>query len=158
MLKKTTPYAVSILIALGVGGLSALITGGGTDLYNTIVTPPLSPAPILFPIVWSILYILMGIGSAVIWKKCGENVEDFRCALRIYALQLVVNFLWSVIFFNLRTFMFAFIWLVMLWILICMMIFEFAKISRAAAYMQIPYLLWVAFAGYLNLMIYFLNR
>lgn len=152
MLKKLKPYLISIGIALGVGALSAFLTMGDMDVYENIVRPSLSPPSWLFPVVWSVLFILMGISSAIIYKK-----GDSGGALFVYGLQLVVNFLWSIIFFNLQTYLFAFIWLILLWVLIIIMIVKFYKISPLAAYLQIPYLLWVTFAGYLTYMIYYLN-
>ncbi len=155
MWKKTKPYIISIILALLVGALSAFFSGGTMDSYENLVKPNLSPPGYIFPIVWTILFILMGISSAIIYKKGGNNSEQ---ALRIYILQLIVIFFWTIIFFRFNLYLFAFIWLVFLWILIILMIKEFKKISPFAAYLQIPYLLWVTFAGDLNLSIYLLNR
>jgi len=127
------------------------------DIYKSIVQPPLAPPAILFPIVWSILYIVMGIGSALIYNSAADE-KDKTQALFVYALQLAVNFFWSILFFNVRAFLFSFIWLLLLWVLIIIMIVRFSKVNKVAAYLQIPYLLWVTFAGYLNLAIYILNR
>ena len=158
MWKKIKPYVISVAIALGVGALSALFTRGNMDIYDRIQTPPLAPPGILFPIVWSILYTLMGISSAIIYiKGRDENIPVYE-ALRIYAIQLAVNFFWSIIFFNLEAFLFAFLWLLLLWVLIIIMIVKFYKIDKTAAYLQIPYLLWVTFAAYLNFAIFLLNR
>lgn len=158
MWKKIKPYVISVAIALGVGALSALFTRGNMDIYDRIQTPPLAPPGILFPIVWSILYTLMGISSAIIYiKGRDENIPVYE-ALRIYAIQLVVNFFWSIIFFNLEAFLFAFLWLLLLWVLIIIMIVKFYKIDKTAAYLQIPYLLWVTFAAYLNFAIFLLSR
>lgn len=156
MWKKVKPYVISIAIALGVGGLSAFLTRKSMDVYMTIKQPLLAPPPIWFPIVWSILFVLMGVGSALVYKK--EKSTKSGEALRIYSFQLIVNFFWSIIFFNLRAYFFAFVWLVLLWCLVVWMILKFKKISFAAAYLQIPYLVWITFAGYLNLMIFILNR
>lgn len=159
MWKKIKPYVISIAIALAVGGLSAWLTKDGMDLYNqTVIQPPLSPPMILFPIVWTILFILMGVGSAIVFVKRHTDKEAARSALFVYGLQLVVNFLWSIIFFNMQSYLFAFVWLLLLWALIIIMIIKFREISPLAAYLQIPYLLWVTFAGYLTIMVYFLNR
>lgn len=157
MWKKIKPYVVSIAIALGVGGLSALFTRNNMDIYERIQTPPLAPPGILFPIVWTVLYVLMGISSAIIYTK-GKNEGVFVYdALKIYGIQLGVNFFWSILFFNVEAFLFAFLWIVLLWVLIIKMIKSFYKIEEIAAYLQIPYLIWVTFAAYLNLAIYFLN-
>ena len=157
MWKKIKPYVISILIALCVGGLSAFLTRNSMETYKNLNQPPLAPPMILFPIVWSILFILMGISSAIVYVNRGVNKDEARSGLIIYGLQLIVNFFWSLIFFNMQAYLFAFIWLLLLLLLIVMMILQFRKISPIAAYLQIPYLLWVIFAGYLNLMIYLLN-
>ena len=158
MWKKFKPYVISVAIALGVGALSALFTRGNMDIYDRIQTPPLTPPGILFPIVWSILYTLMGISSAIIYTKGKDENIPVYDALRIYAIQLVVNFFWSIIFFNLEAFLFAFLWILLLWVLIIVMIKKFYEIDKTAAYLQIPYLLWVTFAAYLNFAIFLLNR
>lgn len=157
MWKKIKPYIISVAIALGVGALSALFTRNNMDIYDRIRTPPLAPPGILFPIVWTVLYTLMGISSAIIYTKGKEEDIPVYAALKIYGIQLAVNFFWSIIFFNAQAFFFAFLWIVLLWILIIKMIKEFGKISALAAYLQIPYLLWVTFAAYLNFAIFLLN-
>lgn len=155
---KLKSYIISILIALGVGGLSALLTMGSMGLYSTIKVPPLAPPPILFPIVWTILYILMGISAAMIYNTEAAPLPQRKSALYTYALSLVFNFFWSIIFFNLRLFLVAFIWLLILLFLIIRTIMKYYKINPIAAYLQIPYLLWVSFAGYLNFYIWLLNN
>ena len=159
MSKKTKTYVISILTALAVGGLSALLTKGNMNIYSDIVTPPLTPPSMLFPIVWSVLYILMGISAAMIFlfnkKEYKNKIND---ALYVYAAQLLFNFFWSIWFFNVRAFLFSFIWLIAMWVLIIIMIVKFSKINKCAAYLQIPYLIWTTFAAYLNLAIYILNR
>jgi len=157
MWKKIKPYVISIAIALAVGGLSALITGDNMNVYDTLNTPPLSPPSFIFGIVWPILYVLMGISAAMVYTAKGVSMTQKSSALKIYAIQLAVNFFWSIIFFNLRAFLFAFIWLILLWALILAMIIKFRAIRPWAGYLQIPYILWVSFALYLNLMIYILN-
>ncbi|MBQ6931536.1 MAG: tryptophan-rich sensory protein [Clostridia bacterium] len=155
MLKKTLTYAVSIAVALGVGSLSALLTSGSMDIYSSLETPPLSPPSIAFPIVWTVLFTLMGISAARVFIA---NEYKWNNALTVYAVQLAVNFLWSIIFFNIRALLIAFLWLILLLVLIIIMIKGFYKYDKIAAYLQIPYLLWVTFAGYLNFGIYLLNR
>lgn len=152
---KWKPLIICLLIPLAVGGLSALLTMGSMEVYGNLNQPPLSPPGFLFPIVWTILFILMGISSYLIFVSDDRNKTK---ALIIYAVQLVFNFVWSLIFFNMQSYLFAFIWLVILWALIIVMIVSFWKISKPAALLQIPYLLWVTFAGYLNLGVYLLNR
>ncbi|MCH5212039.1 MAG: tryptophan-rich sensory protein [Oscillospiraceae bacterium] len=158
MWNKIKPYVISILIPLAVGGLSAWLIRDGMAQYIEMEKPPISPPAILFPIVWTILFILMGIGSALIYVNRDKNKETAEGALRIYGIQLAVNFFWSIIFFNMQAYLFAFIWLVLLWVLILIMILEFRKISHAAAWLQLPYLLWVTFAGYLTFAVWLMNR
>ena len=153
MWAKIKPYVISILIPLGMGIFSSLFTRGNMDIYSTINVPPLAPPSILFPIVWTILYILMGVSSGMIYTSGQKSGR----ALTIYGISLFVNFLWSIIFFNLKAFLFAFIWLVLLIFLVAFTIVEYLKINKVAAYLQIPYLLWVAFAGYLSFGIFLLN-
>lgn len=158
MFQKAKPYVLSILLALGVGGLSALLTGQNQDLYSEIVTPPLAPPGWLFPVVWTVLYILMGISAAIIYTNNTDSSET-RCeALFPYAVSLLVNFFWSILFFNMRVFLFSFIWLLLLLFLIVLTIVRYYKIKPLAAYLQIPYAVWVTFAGYLNLAIWILNK
>lgn len=152
---KWKPLIISLLIPLAVGGLSALLTMQSMEIYGNLNQPPLSPPGFLFPIVWAVLFILMGISSYLIYVSDNQNKKR---ALTIYAVQLFFNFVWSLIFFNMQAYLFAFIWLVILWLLIIAMIVSFWKISKPAALLQIPYLLWVTFAGYLNLEIFLLNR
>lgn len=157
MWSKLKPYIISISIALGTGALAAFLTRNNMNIYDSINKPPLAPAPIIFPIVWSILYTLMGISSALIWQQKESKYELATDAIFAYAIQLFLNFTWSLIFFNLQNYLFAFIWIVILWIVIFIMIIRFYKVSPLAAYLQIPYLIWVTFAGYLSLMIYLIN-
>ena len=150
-------YALWILFAEAVGGLSGWLTREGTKLYQATVTqPPLSPPPLVFPIVWGILFALMGIGAARIYLA-PPSLGRTR-ALRIFILQLLFNFFWSIIFFNLQAFGFALLWLAALWGLLLWMILSFARVEKTAALLQIPYLLWVTFALYLNAGVWVLNR
>lgn len=158
MCKKIKPYVISIIIALAIGGFSALLTKDNMNLYDYIIKPPLSPPMIVFPIVWSILFILMGIGSAMIFQDREKDRGAAYSALWMYGIQLVVNFFWSIIFFNMKAYLFAFVWILLLWVLIIIMITRFYKVNKTAAYLQIPYILWVTFAAYLTFMVYFLNR
>ncbi len=152
-MKIKNPYLFFILTALFVGGFSAIITMNNMDIYGSILTPPLSPPGFLFPVVWTILYILMGVSAALVYTSDGK----WNTALTVWCIQLGFNFLWSILFFNLKAFLFSFIWLVALLALIVTMIIMFNKYSKPASYLQIPYLLWVVFAGYLNFSIYLLN-
>ena len=154
---KWKTYTFWILLTGAAGLVAGLLTREGTQIYGeTIVKPPLSPPAILFPIVWTILYALMGIGAA---RIALSPPSDARAnSLRIYLAQLFFNFGWSIIFFDFQAFGAAFIWLVMLWGLILWMILSYAKVDRTAALLQIPYLLWVTFAGYLNFGVWTLNK
>lgn len=148
--------AICIAIPLIVGAVSALLTRNSMEMFAYLNKPPLSPPGWLFSVVWTILYVLMGISSYLVLTS-GVEKEQIEGALKIYDYQLVVNFLWSTIFFNLGWYLFAFIWLVLLWILVFIMIRKFADISKTAAYLNIPYLVWLTFAGYLNFAIWVLN-
>lgn len=158
MWKKIKPYIISIAIALAVGGLAAFLTRNDMDIYKEIVLPPLAPPTILFPIVWTVLYVLMGISSAMIYLRKDDAPNAVRDALSVYGINLVLNFMWSIIFFKFRVFLFAFIWLLALLAVIIKMILDFRKIKPIAGYLQIPYAVWVTFAGYLNFAIWWLNR
>ena len=156
-LTKYKTYIISSLIALSVGLLSALLTLENMNL-SAIRQPPLSPPAVLFPLIWSVLYILMGISSARIFEKKSSFPEKSRSALSTYASSLVVNFAWSIIFFNFGAFFIAFIWILLLEFLILKTVKEYAELDKKAALLQIPYALWVAFAAYLTLAISILNK
>lgn len=152
-MSKIKIYAKSILIPVIIGGVIGLIISRSID-YNTLQKPPLSPTSILFPIVWTILYVLMGISYGILdSKSLIEPKINF-----IYYLQLFVNATWSLIFFTLKWRLFAFIWIIILDILVIIMILEFFKKNKTAGLLQIPYLLWIIFASYLNLGVYLLNK
>lgn len=142
-----------LVIPLAVGSLSALLTQNSMAAFNTINKPALTPPGWLFPVVWTILYILMGIASYLVLTSEKPN----EAALTVYGIQLIFNFFWSIIFFNLELYLFAFIWLVVLWLLILKTTILFYQISKLAGILMLPYLLWVTFAGYLNFSIYLLN-
>lgn len=142
-----------IVIPLAVGSLSALLTQNSMEAFDFMNKPALSPPGWLFPVVWTILYILMGIASYLVLTS--EKPND--AALTVYGIQLIFNFFWSIFFFNLGLCLFAFIWLVLLWLLILKTCTLFFQISKPAGYLMLPYLLWVTFAGYLNLSICLLN-
>lgn len=142
-----------IAIPLAVGSLASLLTRNNMAVFESINKPALSPPGWLFPVVWTILYVLMGIASYLV--LISRKLND--AALAAYAVQLAVNFFWSIIFFNLKLYLFAFIWLVLLWLLILKTIILFHQISKPAGYLLLPYILWVTFAGYLNLLIFLLN-
>lgn len=158
MKKQTRIYIISVAISLGVGIVSALLTRGNMNIYEEVSTPPLSPPSFLFPVVWTVLFVLMGISAAMVLTTGTSPLVKRKNALSVYGMSLFFNFFWSIIFFNLRAFLFAFVWLIVLLALIILTIVKYFKINRTAAYLQIPYALWVTFAGYLNLGIFILNR
>jgi len=147
---------ISLVIPLAVGGLSALISGGMGD-YAQLRQPLLAPPGWLFPVAWTILYLLMGYSAYRVWVS-DAPAEDKRRAFILYAAQLFVNFLWSPVFFGLQWRLVAFILLLILWVLIYLTIRAFSAVDELAGDLLLPYILWVTFAGYLNLSLYFLNR
>lgn len=144
---------VCLLIPLAVGGLSALLTRNSMESFEMLTKPPLSPPGWLFPVVWTILYLLMGLASYLVLT----SGKPGALGILAYSAQLFFNFFWSLFFFNREMYLFSFIWLVILWLLILATTILFYRNTKAAGYLMIPYLLWVAFAGYLNLGIYLLN-
>ncbi len=148
--------AICIAIPLAVGGISALISRNAMETFKGLNQPPLSPPAWLFPVVWTILYLLMGISLyLVLTSRSGNTV--IGQSVTLFGLQLFFNFFWSIFFFNLELYFFSFGWLIVLWALIFAMIVSFYRASKAAAFINIPYLVWVAFAGYLNIGIAILN-
>lgn len=139
-----------------VAGIIGSLLGGDMSFFSKLNKPILSPPAILFPIVWTILYILMGISSYMICQNKTDKKFKKRACF-IYILQLLVNSLWTLFFFRLRWYLFALIWLIFLIVLVIIMIVKFYKIKPLAAYLQIPYILWLLFASYLNYYIYYLN-
>lgn len=152
MNKKTFKSLFYIFFPLIIGGIIGILINSNID-YNNLIKPPLSPPSILFPIVWSILYLLMGISYFILKKKNNDNI----IISFVYYTQLFVNFLWSIIFFNLEWRLFSIIWIIILDILVITMIYLFSKKDKLAAYLNIPYLIWILFATYLTIGIYILN-
>ncbi len=146
---------INIAFPLGVGALSALISMGSMENFASLNQPPLSPPGWLFPVVWSILYVLMGISSYLITES-GKPARS-KTALTVYGVQLFFNFMWSIIFFNFDMYLFAFIWLIALLVFVILNTVLFYRIDRRAGLLFIPYILWVIFAGYLNFGIFLLN-
>ena len=147
---------ICVLIPLLIGGLSALFTVGSMQDFAALRKPPLSPPGWLFPIVWSVLYILMGVASYIVVES-GGKAEDKKRAFKTYFLQLGFNFFWSIIFFSFNAYEIAFAWLVALLALIVITTVDFYRIDKRAGILMTPYILWVLFAGYLNLAIAYLN-
>ena len=157
-MKKTLwTYGFWIALSEAVGAISAWISSSGMDAYmDAIIRPSLAPPGWVFAVVWPILYALMGIGAARIWLA--EPSKERSRALNLFVAQLVVNFFWSPIFFNAGAYGFALIWLALLWVLVALMTVRFFKVDALAGLLQIPYLLWLTFAAYLNWGIWQLNR
>ena len=162
MWNKIKPYLPSYIVAIAktltVGIAAAALTRNSMDIYDKVNVPPLAPPALAFPIVWSILYVLMGVSSAGIYNTRELNPEAARQGLGYYAASLVFNFSWSIIFFALSAALPAFICLIILFYLIVRTIIEYFKVMPWCAYLQIPYAVWVAFAGYLNAGIWLLNQ
>ncbi len=139
------------------GALSAIFTNNSMDKYKNYNRPILSPPGWLFPIVWSILFVLMAISAYIVYTSNATKKEKTD-ALFLYFLQLVINFFWTIIFFSFDQLLLGFLWIILLWIVVIFMMVSFFKIKPIAAYLQIPYILWLSFAAYLNLGIYVLNK
>lgn len=153
--KKTIwTYVISIAIALAVGGISAAVNAGKFN-DPTLVQPPLSPPQWVFPIVWTILFTLMGNSAAKVYLSDAPGKSD---ALFIHGVQLVVNFLWTVFYFSFEALLLSFFWLLFLLLLVILMAIRFERIHPGAGKLQIPYILWLCFAAYLNFGTWLLNR
>lgn len=146
--------AINIAITLAVGGISALVTGGGFRDYSGVVKPAFSPPSWIFPVVWTLLYIVMGISACLVWER---DESEKRSPFAVYAVQLFMNFMWPIFFFSFKAYLFSFVWLLLLWAFVLIMIISFYKVSRTAGLLQLPYLLWLTFAAYLNLGVFLLN-
>ncbi|MBQ7549844.1 MAG: tryptophan-rich sensory protein [Clostridia bacterium] len=147
---------VSAAVPLAAGGISSLITADGFREYAAVTKPPLSPPAWLFPVVWTVLYILMGVSAYLIYNG-GKIPEKSKKPLTVYAIQLAMNFMWPIFFFSLDAYLFSFIWLLAMWVLVLVMTVMFYRVNRLAGLLQIPYLVWLTFAAYLNLSVYILN-
>ena len=155
MKQSVKQLLIALAIPLGVGVLGTLLSGGMAD-YKMMVKPPLSPPGWVFPVVWTILYLLMGYSSYRIYTA-GKSPAFTKKALQLYIAQLVANFIWPIVFFGVEWYLLAFLVLLVLWVLIILTMRAFSAIDETAGDLLIPYILWVTFAGYLNLAVYFLN-
>lgn len=156
---KRKPWKLALLcvaVPLAVGGLSGWLTRGSMARFAALNKPPLSPPGWVFPVVWTVLFILMGLASYLVLTS-GRPEGEVAGALGAYGAQLAVNFFWSLFFFNLSRYLFAFFWLVLLWALVFVTLRRFGRLSRTAGRLLIPYLAWVTFAGYLNFGVWLLN-
>ncbi len=150
------PLLTALAVPLAVGGVSAWVTMDAMRNFSDLNQPPLSPPSWLFPVVWTVLFVLMGVASYLVYTAGGTRDGKGK-AFAVYGVQLAVNFLWTIFFFNLGWYLFSFFWLLFLWLLILETIAMFRKFSHAAGMLLFPYLAWVTFAGYLNFGIYLLN-
>ena len=156
MKEKTKLLIKSLALPLLVGALAGLLSQNAMKDFKLLEKPPLAPPGWLFPVVWTVLYLLMGYSSYLIrTSKATAGVK--ANALSLYYYQLIANFLWPIFFFNFGWYFFALLWLLLLWVMVLGMIRAFAKISKLAAYLNIPYLIWLTFAAYLNAGIWLLN-
>ena len=156
MRNKKVLLWVCILIPITVGSIASVITRDSMSSFQLMKQPPLSPPAWIFPIVWTVLYLLMGISSYLIMQAKVDNKQKEK-AILLYEYQLLVNFLWPTFFFHFEWYLFSFFWLILFWLLVVFMIVSFWKIDKRAAVLNIPYLIWLTFAGYLNLAIWWLN-
>lgn len=156
MKSKTKSLIISIAIPLAVGGLSALLTKDSMIMFDYVRKPPLSPPGWIFPVVWTILYILMGLASYFVYNLNKPKLQ-INSALLFYGIQLFFNFFWSIFFFNMEKYLFSFIWLIAMWLLIIITAAKFWNIDKRSGLLMLPYIIWVTFAAYLNLGIYLLN-
>ena len=153
-MSKYKPYIISLLLTFAVAVLGGIVTYKGRENYMQLIQPPLSPPEWLFPVVWSVLFILMAVGAARVYIKGGDVISK---EIIIYAVQLIFNFLWCVFFFGIGAYLFAFVWLLALIGLVFAMTVLFYRVDKPSGLMQIPYLLWLCFAAYLNIAVYLLN-
>lgn len=153
--KRNRKLVICLATPLAVGAASAFITRSSMSIFRQLKKPPLSPPGWIFPVVWTILFVFMGIASYLVITA--NEAQGRAKALLAYAGQLAVNFFWPIFFFKQKWFLFSFIWLVALWCLVFVTIKYFYFISRKAACLLIPYIMWITYAGYLNLLIALLN-
>lgn len=148
---------LSIAIAELTGALSALLSGNLSGMYEQLKQPPLSPPSILFPIVWTILYALMGAAAYFVWDSVRGSKEERTEALTFYVAQLIVNFFWSIIFFRFEAYWLSVAVIILLDILVIVTMLKFRNINRLSYWLMIPYLIWLLFATYLNIGVAVLN-
>lgn len=146
----------ALFIPLLVGAVSAALSRKGMLLYGDMQKPPLSPPPWVFSVAWTILYLMMGFASYYIIVS-ETDMRAKAMALVIYSIQLAMNFMWSIFFFNMGALLFSFVWLIIMWGMVILCAFRFFNISRVASFLLIPYILWLTFAAYLNMGSYILN-
>ena len=154
---KWKPLLLALALPLAVGGFSAFLTRDGMRAFASLRQPPLSPPAWLFPVVWTLLYLSMGLASYLVWVS---GVSDRRRdrALTVYGLSLAANYLWPILFFTVQAWLAAFLLLLLLWALVGIAALLFGAITPRAGKLLLPYLAWLTFAAYLNLGVWLLNR
>ena len=158
-MNKISRIAIGVIICLAVGYLSGMVTRTSiTTWYATLVKPSFNPPNWIFAPVWTSLYVMMGIAAGLIWNQIPSQKEAVTKALQFFAIQLVLNALWSYLFFGMYNLMLATIEVVLLWLMIFETYSQFAKINKTASYLMLPYLAWVSFASVLTASIWWLNR
>ena len=154
--KSIITLIISVLLAEGIGILSGFLSMTAPNTYENFNKPSFSPPGWVFPVVWTILYFIMALAAYRIYMK-GKSDNTTRKALLLYGIQLLLNFFWSIIFFRFRLYAIAFLELLILLVFILKTTFEFFKVDKLSAYLMIPYIAWVSFAGVLNYSIWMLN-
>lgn len=158
-MNKISRIAIGVIICLAVGYLSGMVTRTSiTTWYPTLVKPSFNPPNWIFAPVWTSLYVMMGVAAGLIWNQIPSQKEAVTKALQFFAIQLVLNALWSYLFFGMHNLMLATIEVVLLWLMIFETYSQFAKINKTASYLMLPYLAWVSFASVLTVSIWWLNR
>ena len=158
-MNKFTKIFIVVIICVAVGYFSGVVTRASIETwYPTLIKPSFNPPNWIFAPVWTLLYIMMGVAGGLIWSKSDINKNLVKTALLLFAIQLILNALWSYLFFGLHSPMLAGMEIVLLWVMIFATYKQFAKIDNTAAYLMLPYLTWVSFAMILNANIWWLNR
>ncbi len=158
-MNKYTKILITVVTCLAIGYFSGMATQSSIKTwYPTIVKPSFNPPNWVFAPVWSMLYMMMGVAAGLIWNRMDFEKEKTKKALLFFTIQLLLNALWSVLFFGLCNPMLAMIEIALLWLIIYETLLQFSKIDKIAGYLLIPYLLWVSFASVLNVSIWWLNR
>lgn len=155
-LKKIVMFVICVSVPIAVGMISGYLTRSNMVVFDTITKPALTPPSIVFPIAWSILYVLMGLASFVVLVNC-DAISQAVYLMVPYVIQLALNFLWSIIFFNAQAYGLAFTCLIFMWVMVIRSMMFFGTVSMLSYWLMMPYILWITFAGYLNLMIVILN-
>lgn len=158
-MNKIAKIAIALVVCLMVGYSSSIVTRPSVEIwYPTILKPSFNPPNWIFMPVWTLLYVLMAVAAGLVWDKIKEQNQEVKKALGFFLVQLILNAIWSYLFFGLKNPMLALIEIVLLWLMIYETYLKFTKINKTAGYLLIPYIAWVSFAGILNASIWWLNR